>query len=200
MSVIKAEIDPRPMPLIGHIHALDDLCVEVTWSAGTRAGRTEIIDLSPIINRYRVYAPLRARPDVFGTVSVENDGQLLEWANGHFDMPATNVEYLAEQQMTGREFVSFMERHDLTRAETAAELGRSLRCIQDYVRFEGPIPRTVALACKGYEAGLHQEWSLDARAIEQWTTEALFACEKAQAPSNDYLLTYSLPAQVKKFA
>ncbi|MCB1469755.1 MAG: hypothetical protein KDK08_21990 [Rhizobiaceae bacterium] len=153
MSVTKTEFDARPMPSIASVRAIGDgLCIEATWASGGRAGRTEIVDLSPLINQFKFYAPLR-KSEVFSTVQIADDGEILEWEGGKFDMPATHVEDLAQEQMTGSEFGDFLERNQLTRSAAAAVLGRSLRRIQDYVASkDDPIPRIVALACKGLEA------------------------------------------------
>jgi hypothetical protein len=151
MNAIDKKFDPRPMPQIAGVQAANGHCIEVTWAAGPRAGVREIVDLSPMINRYKVYAPIRS-PEAFAAVSRSDDGEMLEWNDGEIDLPATNVEYLAEQQMTGSDFDAFLRAHNLTRAAAAAEFGKSLRCIQDYVSFDGPLPQSMALACKGFAA------------------------------------------------
>jgi hypothetical protein len=51
--------------------------------------------------------------------------------------------------MTPQDFIAFMERYDLTEEAVAAVLGYSRRQI-GYFKTAGPIPRVVALACKGY--------------------------------------------------
>lgn len=172
MPVIDNKFDPRPMPQIGELRALDKLCVQITWIAGPRKEVSEIVDLAPMINRYKVYAPIRDQK-AFSTVVLSEDGEMLEWNDGRIDMPATNVEYLAEQQMTGCQFNEFLKVCGLTRAAAAAEFGRSLRCIQDYVRTEGPIPRSMYYACKGYEARripkpLNLSLSCDYQAWDTW--------------------------------
>ena len=57
---------------------------------------------------------------------------------------------LAEQSMSPQDFVGFMKRNELTQEAAAAILGYSRRQI-GYFTTTGPIPRVVALACKGYE-------------------------------------------------
>ena len=157
------------MPLIAAVRPLDDACVEVRWLAGHRGRKIEIVDLSPAINKYRVYAPLRNDHRLFESVGIGEDGQTLEWADGAIDMAATTVEHLADEQMTGADFEAFLRRNHLTRAAAAAELGRSLRCIQEYVADpKALLPRVIALACFGFEArkatGLPwSEFSLDYR-------------------------------------
>ncbi|WP_336619654.1 hypothetical protein [Mesorhizobium sp. WSM4983] len=135
------------------------------------------MDLAPLVMQYKLYAPIR-NEDAFSKVVVGEDGETLEWEDGAIDMPATHVEDLAQEQMTGEEFTLFLERNCLTRQAAAAELGRSLRAIQSYVTYKEPIPRVVALACKGFEARKrgplllatfqpHCEWEVSAQAAEQ---------------------------------
>ncbi|WP_128290574.1 hypothetical protein [Afifella aestuarii] len=141
------------MPRLVGIRPLERLCVSVAWAEGSRRGRSEIIDLSPLIGQFRIYAPLRDDPALFAGVVLADDGETLEWDGGRIDMPATSVERLAEEQMTGADFEAFLRRNNLTRHAAAAELGRSLRAIQGYVASQSLIPRVVALACRGFEAG-----------------------------------------------
>jgi len=150
VHVTSSKFDPRPMPKIGSLSVADNFCIDVEWAEGPRTDTREIIDLTPMIFRYKIYKPLRKQSE-FSKVQLSDDGEMLEWDDGNIDMPATNVEYLAEQQMTGREFDAFLSHHKLTRLAASAIFGKSLRCIQDYVKTDAHIPLTMALACKGYE-------------------------------------------------
>lgn len=152
MSEISALFDPRPMPRIASVSVKRNFLVFVEWSAGPRKGTSELVDLSPLIQKFKLYAPLRDNRALFESVCLADDGETLEWADGEIDMAATSVENLASEQMTGQEFNDFLKRHCLTRQVAAAEFGRSLRAIQSYVKCEEPIPRVIVLACHGYEA------------------------------------------------
>ncbi|MBK1624572.1 hypothetical protein [Afifella marina] len=143
------------MPRLAAARPLAGLSVAVDWAEGPRRGRSEIIDLSPLIGQFRIYAPLRDDPALFADLVLADEGETLEWDGGRIDMAATSVERLAEEQMTGADFEAFLRRNNLTRHAAAAELGRSLRAIQGYVASQSPIPRVVALACRGFEAGKH---------------------------------------------
>ncbi len=147
-ELVRAE---REMPLLKSVRSLGDLVVEVEWARGERAGRTEAVDLSPLIGQFRLYAPLRRDPALFAAVRLADDGGAIEWADGEIDMAAQSIDRLASEQMTAEDFRAFLARNHLTRHAAAAALGRSLRMIQNYVEGK-PVPRVVALACKGYEA------------------------------------------------
>lgn len=151
MSATETSIDPHPMPRIRSVRAEDNFGVVVEWIEGVGASHTELVDLSPIIQQFKLYKPLRENRDLFESVRLANDGETLEWGDGEIDMAAESVERLAGEQMTGKDFRDFLERNGLTRKAAAAELGRSLRAIYLYTMSETPIPRVVALACKGYE-------------------------------------------------
>ena len=134
MSVNKAEFDPRPMPRIESVRAAGDLRIEIKWAHGTRQGRSEIVDLAPLVNQYRFYRPLRASPELFASVRLEDGGETLEWGDGGIDMPAVHVERLAEEQMTAGDFREFLGRNALDARSRCRDAGQEpalhtgLRC------------------------------------------------------------------------
>src|SRR5262249_41552200 len=125
--------------------------VAVTWLAGDRRGRKDTVDLSPLIDTHKFYAPLRRDPPLFATVRVIDDGYAIAWGDGSIDMSAASVERLAEETMTGTDFGFFLQRNGLTHHGAAAALGRSKRQIENYLQATA-LPRIVVLACIGYEA------------------------------------------------
>jgi hypothetical protein len=143
-----------PMPLIGNVRSVDAInrLVEVTWAEGNRRGRTEVVDLSPVIDTYKFYRPLRNDPTLFDTIHILDSGEAVAWGDGAVDMSADSIERLAEEAMSAEDFRAFLARNNLTQEAAAAILGRSRRRIAAYAN-EGGIPRIVALACRGYEAG-----------------------------------------------
>ena len=140
----------RELPALKHARPAGALSIDVEWTRGDRAGRRETVDLSPLIGQFRLYAPLRDDPQLFSSLGLAEDGGGIEWRDGEIDMSAASIERLASEQMDAEDFKAFMERNRLTRKAAAAALGRSLRMIQNYVEGK-PIPRVVALACRGYE-------------------------------------------------
>jgi hypothetical protein len=85
-----------PMPLIARVRALDveNKLVEVTWAEGMRRGRTDVVNLSPLIDKHRFYRPLRNDPILFNTVEVMDTGEAIKWAGGSIDMSAESIERL----------------------------------------------------------------------------------------------------------
>ena len=193
MNATKPAFNPEPMPHIASAEAIDGRRVIIEWASGPRGGISEIVDLSPLIEQMKFYAPLRDDAELFNSVQIADGGEALEWGGGEIDMAATSVERLAEEQMTGREFEMFLERNSLTRKAAAAELGRSIRAIQLYVQSKEPIPRVVVLACKGYEARKAELEAIRSPSGEiqshldlQWTSSA-----PTQAANDSGTVSYS---------
>src|SRR5271156_192948 len=84
-----------PLPRIANVRPAEGLAVAVTWAAGPRAGRTDIVDLAPVIMTLRFYRPLHQNSGLFATVAAAEDGSALTWNGGRLDMAATTVERLA---------------------------------------------------------------------------------------------------------
>jgi hypothetical protein len=143
------------MPLIANVRPVDadNRLVEVTWADGNRRGRTDVVDLSPLVDTHRFYRPLRNNPDLFGTIHIVDNGEAVGWGNDSIDMSADSIERLAQETMTAEDFRAFLVRNNLTQESAAVILGRSRRRIASYAN-QGAIPRIVALACRGYEAGI----------------------------------------------
>lgn len=135
------------LPQVASVSADDDAHLTVTWAAGTRAGRSETIDIAPAIFRYRVYAPLRGDRDLFRSVHVAQEGFAIAWGHDDaIDMASTMLEHLAEQIMTPADFAAFVKRHGYTYDSVAAELGISRRQAA-YYQSAKAVPRYIALAC-----------------------------------------------------
>ena len=148
MNVIANLTLAVPMPQLSSIEVIDHLVLRVTWRAGIRAPRTEMIDLSPLINSLKLYRPLRTDHELFRTANLIEDGRIVAWGNGDIDMPAESLEELAEETMTADDFRDFLKSNNLTHGEAAALLGYSRRQIENFLT-GGLIPRVVVMACLG---------------------------------------------------
>lgn len=150
MSVTDIEHTGIPIPRIGNIEAHWPILV-VTWADGARAGQVDVIDIEPIIQTYKIFRPLRKDEKLFETAHLIDDGDAVAWDGKDLELSAETLEELADEIMTPEDFLAFMKRRELTEEGIAAILGYSRRQI-GYFKTKGPIPRVVALACKGYEA------------------------------------------------
>jgi hypothetical protein len=68
--------------------------VSVEWGDGRRAGLVDRVDLSPLIDRFRVFAPLRDDPEMFATAHLIDEGYAVAWGDGVIDVSAESVERL----------------------------------------------------------------------------------------------------------
>ena len=142
-----------PMPKLSTVEAKEPYTVIVTWKEGRRLGRQDVIDLTPIIESYKIFRPLRNNPDLFRAVRKNEYGNTVLWGpeESDLELTANTLEKLAEETLTKEDFKRFLGQYRLTHAEAAAVLGRSRRTIELYLSGV-PIPRVVSLACYGFVA------------------------------------------------
>ena len=184
MSANDIEDTGTPLPRIANLRAASPLTLIVTWAEGSRAGCVDRIDLAPVINTYKIFRPLRKNQALFETAHLIEDGDVVAWNGADLELSAEAIEGLAEQIMTPQDFVAFMKRNNLTQEACAAILGYSRRQI-GYYTTTGPIPRVVALACKGYEVTNFEKKAQQSRVV-------LFPTSSNQSPSNLFLLGWDL--------
>lgn len=142
------------LPRIKEVRCIDakHRLIAITWLLGARAGRPDRVELSPLVDTYKFYRPLRDNPKLFATVHIANGGAAIAWGDDdEIDMDASSVLRLAEETMTADDFRLFLERNSLTQEAAALLLGRSSRQLKYYLS-AGVLPRLVSLACIGLEA------------------------------------------------
>jgi hypothetical protein len=139
-----------PLPRMATVQPLPDYVLKVKWAEGPRAGREDLVNVSPAIFSYKVYRPLRDE-SLFLMGAIAEDGDAVTWGSEDLMMSADTIQSLAQESWTPKEFVNFLNRNKLTQEAAAALLGRIRRQIATYV-MTGPIPRVVALACYGLES------------------------------------------------
>ena len=125
--------------------------LQIQWSTGDET----LIDVSGMINSFRIYAPLRQNPELFQQVRVGEHGADIVWTDD-LDMSNDTLWRLAREQsgatMTADAFRRWRERRAYTLDAAAQALGLSRRMIAYYENGERPIPRVVALATRALEA------------------------------------------------
>jgi len=124
--------------------------LRVRWENGDET----VIDVSGLIEKFRVYAPLRQSPDLFRRVRAGEHGTDVVWSD-EIDMAADTLWRLAQEQsgatMTAVAFRHWRERKAYTLTEAARALGISRRMVAYYEEGQRPIPRVVALATRALE-------------------------------------------------
>jgi len=113
------------------------------------------VDVSSMIESFRLYAPLRQSPEMFRQVQVGEYGTDVVWPEG-IDMSADTLWRLAQEQagatMTADEFRQWRARKAYTLDAAAKALGVSRRMVAYYEQGDRAIPRVVALATRASES------------------------------------------------
>jgi len=136
------------MRTITAVKALDASRLALTWSDGTQAE----VALGEILQG-RHYASLRD-PAVFARAELGEWGQSVTWPNGA-ELGAETL-WLETLSATGhadaRTFLEWRLRHGLSLSKAAEALGLSRRMVAYYANGEKPVPKSILLACLGWEA------------------------------------------------
>ncbi len=137
------------MRTIEAVEATGPAQLRLGWSDGTRAE----IDLGAWL-KDPAFASLRD-PAVFARVELGEWGHSLVWPSGA-EAGAESL-WLETLSATGhadaRAFLEWRLRHGLSLSKAAEALGLSRRMVAYYSNGEKPVPKTVLLACRGWEAG-----------------------------------------------
>lgn len=112
------------------------------------------VDLSDAI---RTYPALAALGDftLFATARVDARGGYVIWIEDDLEMAADNLRNMAVEQSGGighERMVNWIHQHRLTQERAAEAIGVSRRMLNYYLSGAKPIPKTVWLACKGWES------------------------------------------------
>lgn len=136
-------------PLIRAVRAKIPATLQIQWSTGEALAA----DVSRLIKRFQLYAPLRS-PAVFSKAKSDPWGHTVNWP-GDIDMGADQLYELAREQggeWGSERFAAWMMTHGLSLNAAADALGLSRRMIAYYRTGSRPIPRVVALACEALSA------------------------------------------------
>ncbi len=141
----------KVLPRIADVSPGDrPLTLRVRWQ---RNGES-LIDVSGMIETFKVYAPLRRSPDLFRRVQVGEYGTDIVWTD-EIDMSADTLWRLSQEQagdtMTPEEFRHWRKRKAYTLDTAAKALGISRRMVAYYEQGDRAIPRVVALATRALE-------------------------------------------------
>jgi DNA-binding XRE family transcriptional regulator len=126
------------------------LTLRIQWKGGDESR----VDVSGLVETFRVYEPLRSSPDLFRQVRLGEFGADLVWTDA-IDMAADTLWRLAQEQsgvtMSSEAFRRWRERKAYTLDTAAQALGLSRRMVAYYEQGAKPIPRVVALATVALE-------------------------------------------------
>ena len=141
----------KTLPRIASVSAdRKPLTLRIRWDNGDDSR----IDVSGLVETFRVYEPLRRSPELFRKVRLGEYGTDVVWTD-EIDMAADTLWRLAQEQsgqtMSPDAFRNWRERKAYTLDAAAKALGLSRRMVAYYEQGEKPIPRVVALAARALE-------------------------------------------------
>lgn len=132
------------------VEALPDYRLNLTYADG----QAFVVDLHSWIETGEALQALKD-PTLFTQVKMGSAGHWVEWIEGELDLAADNLRNLAVEQAGGighERIWNWLHETGLTLEQAADALGISRRMLIYYRNGEKPIPRTVWLACLGWEA------------------------------------------------
>jgi len=129
----------------------DDKSVHIVWDDGSKAS----VKLADVIARHKGMHALSDRV-VFESVHVADWAWAIEW-QGDIDMGTERLYELAQNQQQGFRATlhEWRKRHSFSYDKAALALGISRRSIGLYENGKQPVPKHIALACKGWEVEHH---------------------------------------------
>jgi len=134
---------------IAAVYPLEGMRLEVEYQGGQRV----TVDCRELPQRFGVFSALQ-EADFFRRVQVADWGHSIEWPHGE-GLDADRLLEMALEQAQRSDTLTFrkwQQRHGLSLAQAAEALGMSRRSISQYRTGARPVPRTVLLALKGWEA------------------------------------------------
>ncbi|MFZ2360147.1 MAG: DUF2442 domain-containing protein [Anaerolineae bacterium] len=135
-------------PRIEAVEVVGPTQLRIAWTTGERLE----VDLAEPINRLKALAPLRD-PATFSRVQVGEWGHSLVW-DGEIDLGADRLYERCKEQageFSPGQFDAWIKANRLSLTTAAEALGLSRRMVAHYRTGSRPIPKVVALACKGWE-------------------------------------------------
>ena len=144
------------IPRIAEARALAPFKVNVVWDNGVSA----TINLGGHLKRLAVFTPLLRDKSLWPRMRVDEElAYHLAWPNPdggpELEVPTDLLWRLHLEQtgqvMSPREFAGWMDRHRLSLEGAAKALGISRRMAAYYKSGERLAPKTILLACKGYD-------------------------------------------------
>ena len=119
-------------------------------------GRSATLDLLPLIDASPGLAPLRDPAAFAGAMIIPGEGWAVVWPALDIQIGADtlwlDIQAAQAPDENTRAFVQWRSRNGLSLAQAAAALGLTTRTVSAYGTGARPVPRYIALACKGWEA------------------------------------------------
>lgn len=142
---------PMKRPRLAAIKALPDFRLALTFIDGQQM----TLDLGRDVRGFPGLRPL-LDSDVFATATVDEDGWTVEWLEPDIQIGADTLymDALAQNALdeNTRIFIDWRARTGLSLQQAAEALGVSARSISRYSNGREAVPRSLALACLGWDS------------------------------------------------
>lgn len=139
-------------PRLQKVEPLSDFNLRLTFIDGSEA----TVDFKPLfVESPRLASRLQDEAVFNQATLIEGEGWAVHWLKEDIQIGADTLWLDAQAQNAPDEntriFLEWRARHGLSLSQAARELGLTPRTVSAYGTGARPVPRTVALACKGWE-------------------------------------------------
>ena len=142
---------PMKRPRLSAVQALSDFRLALTFIDGQEL----TLELGGDIHAYPGLQPL-LDPEVFATATMDDDGWTVEWLEPDIQIGSDTLYMDALAQNATDEntriFIDWRARTGLSLNQAAEALGVSARSISRYSNGREEVPRSLALACLGWDS------------------------------------------------
>jgi hypothetical protein len=139
-------------PRLARVEPLSGWRLRLAFVDGSEA----VVDFNPLFDESPGLEPLRDDAAFAGATLVEGEGWAVVWPALDIQIGADTLWLDAQAQSAADEnsrvFAQWRARNGLSLSAAAKALGMTPRTISAYGTGARPVPRYVALACKGWEA------------------------------------------------
>ena len=139
-------------PRLARVEPLAGLQLRLVFVDGSEA----VVDFNPLLEESPGLVPLRDEQAFAGATLVAGEGWAVTWPALDIQIGADTLWLDAQAQSAtdenSRVFAQWRARNGLSLSAAAKALGMTPRTISAYGTGARPVPRYVALACKGWEA------------------------------------------------
>lgn len=137
-------------------HTIKTLVVQTPrrLQLGFADGAQLVVDLAATIGKHRALQALND-PGLFASARVDARGGYVVWIEDELELAADNLRNMAVEQAGGighERLWTWLHANTLTQERAADAIGISRRMLNYYLSGAKPIPKTVWLACQGWEA------------------------------------------------
>lgn len=119
-------------------------------------GRIYTLDFAPLLDESPGLKPLSDESAFAKAAIIPGEGWAVIWPELDIQIGADSLWLDVQEQCapeeTARAFAKWRARHGLTLKQAAEALGLTARAVNAYGTGARPVPRYIALACKGWEA------------------------------------------------